>query len=466
MASNNVGYQDTEAIQRTLTELQREGYFNDVPEMVWRSGSAINRILRPSSEIATKENGGLNLQMITKNAFNARASVNPLDDFKKGRTSKSDIIKLRFNYNSETENDFTGIDSTSSVPLFEMKGGPGAVINIVETATNDVFETADYLCSVFAHTDRDAKISQSSGALKAGMDADKNYASAPAHSASDTTGSMLCGTGFAIATFREGVTVDFYSQAGALVVSECTIDYVNFEEKSVSFSLTTESNVANLSTLDTAFGAEATNVYIADTQGRGFKGGLSEVFKETYATETDWFGGKDRSLIGNSHYIPQRSRVGAGTVLLQQTHLDNIAEAMVNRTSGMASDSPVFVAGTKAMRNLRTSIGDSIVTNEDSATRSGDYTIGNLSVGYIAPGVGHVDLVGDPFAREAQAILLYPEDVMKVHAEFRGPMVLSNTEGTGWDRRPNSKIYDMQMTENVAMWWNRINRSAAVFNIQ
>lgn len=463
-------YAESQAFQRTLRELTQETYLPLITDQVWLTGHPINRLYQPHDRLATAENGGLNQQMVTRRSHSVRSSSNPLQDTPKSGRSKSDKLKVRWDTDDTTVNDFVAIDAAATVDIFSLRGSSNSMYDIVSNANQDVFDSIDYRTAVMLHSDRDGMIWSIDGTtnvLKGAYDADLTYAGAPAHSAGDTFGTVvIAGQGIGVA--REGVSVDFYTTAGELIVSNAMIVGISIVENSFEVELTADSNVSVMDTLDTAIDGSTVNVYLSGSRGAGFKGALGEIFKESYTAGENWFGGKDRSQTGNRHYIPQRIRVGASTVPLDKAHLDQLAQTIGIRVNHTQVTNPVLVAGLKAIDNLRDSTGDQVITNEDAVNR-GDYTIGEVSVGYIHPSLGgKISLMGDSYAKEGVAYMVEPTDTSMMFAEVRGPMVVAD-----WAQRPAttaqsafSKFFDLAVMENKTPFMNNILRSGSIHKIE
>jgi len=109
-------YNQTEAVQRTVNQLIREEYMSEIPELIFKVGSPTMRLLQPGTEIANAENQGINQRVITARANSGRATRTLLADFQRGRTSSAASLKLRYNYNDASANDFVSIEAATSIP--------------------------------------------------------------------------------------------------------------------------------------------------------------------------------------------------------------------------------------------------------------------------------------------------------------------------------------------------------------
>lgn len=459
-------YAQTEAFQRTLSQLQREQYNPLIADMVWLDGHPINRLFMPSSDLAMRENGGLNQQMITRRARAARNSSNPLLDTPKGDSSSSDKIKIRWDTNNPANNDFVSIEATVTLPIFErMFSGNEGIVNILEDSQRTIFETIDYRTAVLMHSDRSGLIWSSTDSLFKAAFNSSTYSGASAWSNGATIGSIQITSGLGIGVAREGVLIDIYD-GSTLVASNLRITQTRIPEDAFEFEVTSDSNVSVLDDIDSISGA--VSIYFAQSKGEGFKASLGELFKTSYAND-NWFDARDRNSSGNGHFIPQRTRVGAAQLPLTKRMLDDILQAIGIRTNYQQTTDPVFVAGIKAMDNLRQDVGEAVITHQSADSQSGDYTVGELALGYIHPTMGRrLALLGDNYANENVAYVIHPDDTKKYYAEQRGPMTTSDwkqraatTAGSGW-----SKFYDMSVQENSTPFMNSILRSGAVFNIE
>jgi hypothetical protein len=468
--AHNPTYYETEAFQRTLNQLTREEYLPLIVDMVWLNGHGINRVFQPSEELATQQNGGLNKQMITRRARSSRNSSNPLGDTPKGGRSAADKLKIRWDTNNPDNNDFVAIEAASTIHIFDRFGGDDQIYKIVTRAQMDVFETIDYRTAVLMHTDRDARI-WTSNSIKGAFDSNVTFASASSYTAGDAVATFSIKTdsdSSGIGVAREGVRLDFYlNSTGALLASEVEIVGISIGEDAIEVQVTEDSNAVNLDALEAEDGNDV-DVYLAGSKGFGFKGSLGEIFKEEYASD-NWFDGRDRSQAGNRHFIPQRDRVGqASSIPLTRKMIDAMMQQIAIRTNYMTAFNPVAVMGVRQLDRLRQSIGDEAIKTEGVVNR-GDYTIGEVSVGYIHPAIGgQLDLMADTYGKENRYVTVNPEDTAKYYAEFRGPFTVAD-----WLQRPGesangtwSKFFDLAVMENSTPWWDNILRSGCTFNIK
>lgn len=464
--SNPSFYNQTEAVQRTVDQLIRESYMPEIPELLWKVGSPTLRLLKPSEKLAHAANGGIIQRVITNRANSGRATGTLLADFKRGRTSTAARVKLRLDYDTPADNDFISIEASTAIPWHDfVTGGSDAAETVLSRAQDDVFDSLDYTTSVLMHSDATGSIGAINGTKKKEFGSEGTFADASAHAGGDTHASFLV-DGHTIGVFKEGVHLDAYTSAGVLTADEMRIDKVNYEENSISVVLSELSTVDNVDDL-----TDNDVIYLAGTKGAGFKCAFKEMFKADYASDS-WVGGIDRSAQGNRHWIPIRTRSGAATMPMTKAFLDNAARAIGYRTSESEQEAPVFLAGAEIIDNFRSDVGDSAIVNE-GATDRGSYTIGELALSYQHPVLGRVNLVSDYTAVNDRGYLLFPEDMEMYFAEMMGPVVMSDgTSGKGFERvegaDPNSggsKFYKLEVMEQKAPFFKRINRAASIANI-
>lgn len=464
--SNPSYYNQVEAVQRTVSTLIREAYMPEIPEIIWKVGSPTLRMIRPSEKIAYAANKGIIQRVITGRANSGRATTTLLADFQRGRTSTSNRVQLRLDYNDPSANDFVSVEASTSVPWYDfVNGGSDAAEQVLERAQEDVFDSIEYTTSVLMHSDSTGQIGEINGTPKADFDDEGTYAGAAAYSSGATVASVLV-DGHTIGVFKENVYLDFYN-GDTLLADEVRIDKVNYEENSLSLVLdVARSSVANLNSL-----ADNGDIYLAGTKDAGFKCALANMFKTSYVSDS-WIGGIDRAAQGNRHWIPIRTRTSSSSMPMSKEYLDNAARAIGYRTAEADMESPVFLSGAEVIDNLRSSIGDAALVNE-GATDRGSYTIGEVAIGYQHPTLGRVNLVGDYTAKNDRGYFLFPEDMEMYYAEMMGPVVMSDgTSGKGFERvegaDPNSggsKFYKLEVMEQKSPFFKRINRAAAVFNV-
>lgn len=462
-------YNQTEAVQRTVSQLIREEYMTEIPELIWKVGSPTMRLLQPGSEIANAENQGINQRVITARANSGRATRTLLADFQRGRTSSAASLKLRYNYNDASANDFVSIEAATSVPWHDFTtSGNDVAAQVLDRAQQDVMDSIEYTTNVLMHSDQTGRIGQINGSLRDEFDVEGTYAGANTPHTTGATSASFLVDGHTIGIFREGVHLDIYN-GGTLLADEVRIDRVNFEEGSLTVYLSELSTVANLDDLDD--NADNADIYLAGTKDAGFKCAFAEMFKTSYTSDS-WIGGIDRSAQGNRHWQPIRTRATSASMPMQKSYLDNAAQAIGFRTAEMDMEAPVFLAGTKIVDNFRSDVGEAALSTEGVNDR-GSYTIGEVALAYQHPVMGRINIMGDYTAKNDRAYLLFPEDLTMYYANMVGPIVMSEgTAGRGFERvegaNPNSggsKFYKLEVMEQKTPFFKAINRAVAMFNV-
>jgi len=463
-------YNQTEAVQRTVNQLIREEYMSEIPELIFKVGSPTMRLLQPGTEIANAENQGINQRVITARANSGRATRTLLADFQRGRTSSAASLKLRYNYNDASANDFVSIEAATSIPWHDFTtSGNDIAAQVLDRAQQDVMDSIDYTTNVLMHSDQTGAIGLINGDIKSEFDDEGTYAGAAAHVAGNTAASFLM-DGHTIGIFREGVHLDIYDSTGAtLLADEVRIDRVNFEEQSVTVYLSELSTAANFNAL--AANDDNAIIYLAGTKDAGFKCAFAEMFKTTYASDS-WIGGIDRAAQGNRHWQPIRTRITGSSMPMQKSYLDDAARAMGFRTAEADMEPPVFLAGSEIVDNFRSDVGEAALSTEDANDR-GDYTIGEVALRYQHPVLGAISIMGDYTAKNDRAYLVFPNDLTMYFANMVGPVVMSEgTAGRGFERvegaDPNSggsKFYKLEVMEQKTPFFKAINRAVGIFNV-
>lgn len=459
-------YNQTEAVQRTVNQLIREEYMTEVPELIFKVGSPTMRLLQPGTEIANAENQGINQRVITARANSGRATRTLLADFQRGRTSSAATLKLRYNYNDASANDFVSIEAATSVPWHDFTtSGNDIAAQVLDRAQQDVMDSLDYTTNVLMHSDQTGELGAINGTPKAEFDTEGTYAGAAGYSSGATAASFLV-DGHTIGIFREGVHLDIYNSSGTLLADEVRIDRVNFEEQSLTVYLSELSTVANLDSL-----ADNGVIYLAGTKDAGFKCSFAEMFKTDYASDS-WIGGIDRSAQGNRHWQPIRTRASSSSMPMQKSYLDDAARAIGFRTAEADMEAPVFLGGSEIVDNFRSDVGEAALSTEGVNDR-GSYTIGEVALRYQHPVLGAISIMGDYTAKNDRAYLLFPNDLTMYFANMVGPVVMSEgTAGRGFERvegaDPNSggsKFYKLEVMEQKTPFFKAINRAVSIFNV-
>lgn len=453
-----------------LTALLRNVFAAEVPDMMYRHGNPIARLIRPGEIVNSTgtagDEGGRVFQMRTGYADSARATNDALADFKSPRQSRADKIRVRFNVDDPTQNDITRMETSARINIADMRraSDAGVAVDIAQNSIRDAVEGLNEADEILMHTDKTAVIGTVNGAPKANDNT--VYASASAYGAG-TTSARIKVSNYSIGIFKPNMHLDFYNGA-ALVADECRITDVNYEDFSFGIALTDRSTVANLNGV-----LNTHSIYRSGEKDQGYKGGLAELFKTSYAGDS-WFGGTDRSAQDKRHFQPIRTRTDATSTARMSSRIMSTLIRAVSQFRGMdrVQTNYALVMGLEAVDNWRDDVSNA-ATNMQSAQGRSALQDGENGLFYTHPAIGRIDIVATRTARNDRAILFLPSDMQKLYGDFRGLEIVSNGNGGIWERVPGTGVngggsvfYRYEALMYATPFATNINSMAAAFNIE
>lgn len=412
----------------TVSELLREQYLPEVAEHVFRAGQITNRIFKPSSEGTTATGDGLTIQVVTGFSDSARSSRNVLKDFGNARQMRAENLKLRYQDSPNSVasgNDFVRTETVAQLTQIELERGndPGVALNLAERAYREMRDSWDMKHPVMFYSTANAKFAAVNG-TKANNDA-LNFSDASSYTSGATSFRVPVDFG-SVSAFKENTHWDFYN-GDTLLADECRVTDFNPFDKSVGFTLTDASTVANCNAV-----VDNADIYRSGEKGNGYRGSLREWFDTPSSGET-FLGGVDRTTADYRWLNTQRYEATAsGTVKVNRDQLDALADGMGYIDDGMDMGQLVL-ANTSVLQTLRKSIGEEALSNQ-SADNDGNYSFGQNQLSYIHPTFGKVVLLGDPLHPGDRMHFLRAGDWQLIPYLNSGLTILPGDGPGGWYR--------------------------------
>jgi hypothetical protein len=453
-----------------LTVLLRNVFAQSVPDMMYRHGNPLARLIRPGEIVnstgAGAEEGGRVFQMRTGYADSARSTLTALDDFKSPRQSRADKIRVRFNIEDPSQNDINRMETASRINIADMKraSDAGVAVNIAENSIRDAVEGLDEADEILMHSDKTAAIGTINGPPK--NNDDSVFTSATTYTPGSNSARILV-SNYSIGIFKPNMHLDIYNGA-SLVADEVRITDVNYEDFSVGIALTDRSTVANLNGVLTTH-----TIYRSGERNQGYKGGFGELFKTSYAADS-WFGGTDRNSADKRHFQPIRTRTASASTARMSDKIMAVLVRAVSQFRGMdrITSNYSLVMGLEAVDNWREDVSNA-ATNMQSAQGRAALQVGEEGLFFTHPALGRINITATRTARNDRAILFLPSDMQKLYGDFKGLDIVSNGNGGIWERVPGTGVngggsvfYRYEALMYSTPFASNLNSMAAAFNIE
>jgi len=423
-------YTDSAYILASSSNLLREQYSNDFKMHSFYFGSTLARLFKPHSEMVQSD--GITIQAFSGQSDSVRMNRSVLDDFKAQNKYRTAKVKVRFSDTDASANDLfsmEGVGEVSDIELVTSSGrSPEAVaVDVAKAVFDQLTRGVDESMSILMHANANGRVAKVNGTPTANdipiVSGDGAYASG------DTMCRVVVDTG-SIANFQPGRVYDITSDGASTIVAdflECTD--VNAEDLSVGLKTTSRSTIANCDGV-----VNNVDIYRSEEYGQGFRGSLQATFTFPTAGES-WMGGVDRTTTTNRWLVPKITRSAASAATITKTHFDNLSLSMELSIPSETEGGHVFLTHPSLLQKLRNDIGDEALSNDDGATRTGDYNFGNRALNYIHPYWGKVALLADPLCMPDRAYVLAPATWMMLNYGWEGMRYLGGTVGGMWRQK-------------------------------
>lgn len=453
----------TQSALLTATDLLREEYLDQAPEMAFRFGRVTERLFKPATRAVGGD--GVTLQVIAGRTDSARASRNPSRDFGDQRPFSAGKIKFRFDMDDVTANDFTELQGVAEIPHLDLIRGDEdeIAVNVAESVRRQLMENAQDSHPILLHATAAGRVALVNDTPK--DDDDIDYDSAGSYTSGATTARFKIDGG-SIAAFEPGTRWDAYSAAGALLADEMEVTHKNVADNSIGVKLTTtgpnQSSVANLDSL-----ANDAELFRSGEKDGGMRSGLTNWFSVPSSGET-FIGGVDRTTNTKRWLLPTFERKGAASAAVRRDFLDdaalNMGFVLETGKSAVAFGHPSLI------QTLRRSIGEDVLKTE-GPNPDGNYTFGELGVTFQHPQFGKMTMLADPLAPPDVLKIIVPENWTKLYYGFTGFQMFDGDMGI-WYRKEGanagggkSKFYRCEGYELCGLFSKSMRDQAVVMNL-
>lgn len=383
---------DSAAFLEDVTDILQEQYFPKFEEEYERFGSTTNRLFSPDAQEVTGD--GRTMQVEVAPADTVRLNNDPLGSFAAPDVLEPDKIKVRFQENSPSTNDFSEVSAScqfSDIDIVE--AGKGSIVDFCDRTYRMVNSNYDEHMAILRHADRTAAIALVNGT----PELNNGWALTNSTGTATNAGGLRCAvdTG-SIAAFRRGTRVDFINPStGVVNAGNIRVTDVNPSDLSVGFAYTSTGITARLSTGNLANVADNDIICFSGEYNKGLYS-LGAWFSRPTAGET-FLGGVDRSTADKRWLLTTATREGATSATINKSMFNDAAIAMGFRAEDEQSGL-VFMTDPTIHQKLRDDIGEDafiqIPVSDDRMKRFANF--GSVGLNYQHGTFGVVKIVGDP----------------------------------------------------------------------
>lgn len=421
-------------VTEIVQEIYMDTYFEVNPVL---RGRMTNEIFKWGSGMVADD--GITMQYELRASDAIRSSNNMIGDFTQKDRFEPGKLKIRWNPNSVSDNDFTRISGSAmtTIPDVENAIRSKTVVDLVERVVGQLKPSYENYLAILRNAPKSGLLSLVNGTPK---ENDNDLFSATTSTADNTDGIRFQVDAGSIGTFRPGMTIDFYDPTNETFSAQgIRITDVNFTDSSGAGGgsvggIFVASGRNRLSSGNLADVADNDEIYFSEAKGAGMYS--IGAYEETPVAGENWLGGKDRTLVDNRWLRFLRARQGEASAQISKTHFNDVAVAMTEQIekvrNGVVSQMHPAVEQT-----LRDDIGaDSLVTiaSEDSRVKRFE-TFGSMGTYYQHPALGLIRLNSDTLCPGDRARLIVPKTWSALHYGHTGLQLVPGNGNMGhWYR--------------------------------
>lgn len=413
-------------------------YMDDwTEEFPGRFGSITNKMVKPYMEIAATD--GITMQFKYGHADSVRTDTNPLGDMAAPRMSEGGTLRIRFNRQTPSSNDFTHITAACQFDIYTLENkSKGTIVDFVKDIYDQVMPDYNEKLANLRNSPRSGALALVNGTAK--LNNHRLYASATG-TATNAGGIRVQVDNGSIASFRRNIFVDFINPStGAVRAGNIRINRTNTADLSFGAEFVTSGPTGNLSTGDLSTVADNDIIVYSGTYNKGYYG-FASWFGIPSSGES-FLGGVDRSTANYSHMVPTSTREGSASARITAAHFDDLAIAM-----GFLSEDPTlglaWVTDPTLHTALRRELGEDsfreIPIDDPQMKRFMNF--GSVGLNYQHPTFGLVKIMADPLVNPGTLRCIATETWKSVFVNHRGLRPVTES-GSHWYRMqqatPNS----------------------------
>ncbi len=432
-----------------------------------RFGSTTNKLIKPYKEIAATD--GITMQFELGAADSVRSNNDPLGDMAAPDVFDAGTIRIRFNRQTPTSNDFTHFSASVQFDTYTIDNmSKGTIVDAADRVYNAVIKDYDEKLANLRNAPRSGRIALVNETPK--KNDTRLFADATA-TATNAAGMKIKVDNGSIASFRRNLRFDFINPStGAVNAGNVRVTDTNVAELSVGFEFVTSGPAAKLSTGNLGSVANNDIIVYSGTYNKGYYG-FGAWFGIPSASES-FIGGVDRTTTSYRHMVPTSTREGATATKITKTHFADLSIAMgflsEDEQAGMA-----FVSDPTIHEALRNELGEQsfiqLPIGDDRMKRFMNF--GAVGLTYQSPTFGVVKIMADALCPPNTVRVIASETWKAVYVNHKGlKPVIEN--GAHWYRlnqsTPNSGrglIYKADWFGDQVDWCMQPWKNGQILNI-
>jgi hypothetical protein len=377
-----------------VSEIFQTQYMDDFPdEFPSRFGSITNKLIKPYKEIAATD--GITMQFKYGHADSVRTDTNPLGDMAAPQAAKYGSMRLRFNRQTPSSNDFTYFSASCQFDIYTIENMmKGTIVDAVKDVYDQIIPDYNEKLANLRNAPRTGQLALVQGSPK---ENDARLMADATATADNTDGIRINIDNGSIASFRNNVRVDFINPStGAVNAGNIRITDTNTALDEVGGEFISTGPTGGLSTGDLANVADNDIIVYSGTYNKGYYG-FAAWFTEPATSGDSFIGGVDRAAKTYRFLYPTSTRENDASERINASHFDDLAIAM-----GYLSEDPQaglsFMTTPKLHTALRRELGEDSFREIplDDSRMERFMNFGSIGLNYQHPTFGLVKILADP----------------------------------------------------------------------
>lgn len=456
---------DSAWLLEDVSAIIQQQYFPEFTEEApGRFGSVVNKYFKPSMDAITGD--GKTMQVEIAPGDTVRFGTDPLGAFASPDVFQAGTLKVRFNKNTPTSNDFSHISASCQTNDIDLEvAGRGSIIDFVERMFKQIMPEYDEKLAIHRHLARSCQVGTINGTVKQN---DTFYYADASATATNATGARFLVSGGSISYFRAGTRIDIYNGAN-LIAKNVAVTDSNPADLSIGVQYISGSNPVrnsqgNLGNLATGY-----SIFYSDERNAGMYS-LGAYFSSP-TTSDSFLGGVNRTDKSYRWLIPVTTRSGQSSATLTKSMIDDLAVAMGYRDED--EQGVVITTSPDLHQKIRNEYTEAAFLNiPDGDNRTKRFAnFGTLGLNYQHPVFGLVKVMSDVLHTPNTVRVIVPETWRSLYYGFRGLKMMPGTKG-GWYRvtetTPNtglSKVWKCDWYALQTDWCNQPWKNGQILNV-
>lgn len=447
-----------------VSSIVQETYYEKYLEQHDRMSGQLGRLVRLAGEPVTGD--GKTWQNEIQKYDSVRGSTNMISDFATPGTFVPLNVKVRWNENSSSANDFLKLSGSGQTTYWEVTraADAGTIIPLAKHILDELVRDFGEKRNIYLNVGRSARWALVNGTPK-NNDA-MTYASCTTYTADSTSCRIQVDNG-AFAFFKPGSVLDAYTSAGVLSFSGMVVTDANYGDLSVGLGRYNSDSTANFNNL-----ADNDEIFLSGTRNQGAYSPAA--WFSTPTSGESFIGGVDRTGVNYRWMYPTTYSPSSSAVPIQTSYFDQLALNM-----GFSQDDPYrltpVLCEPAIAQSLRTKIGsDAFIpfTSLDDKMRERYASFGILNLNYQHPSFGMVSLMPDPFATPGTVRFFNPETWLSLQYGKKGLQFMNDGTMGMWKRQEStvpgnggSVIYRCEALETLCTYCTNPFKNGQIINV-